>query len=268
MAVTDAPTPFSFPDVYETHLVAPLFRPWVDDLFDAVALRPSDDILDVGCGTGIVARTAKERLAPTARVVGIDLSPNMLGVARRVAPQIDWREGDAARPPLQADERFDVVVSQQGLQFFGDRPAAIAAMRDALRPGGRLGIATWRPLDELPFFSALHEIAERQLGPIVDQRHSFGDDAALAALLRDAGLSHVTVRTITRRIRFDDGPQFLRLNTMALVGMSPAAKAMSDGDRAAMVATIAAGGEQVLHQYADGSGVAFDLATNLASGRI
>ena len=86
----------SFPEVYEEALVGPLFRPWVDELLDDVELRPGDSVLDVACGTGIVARVAKDRLMGMGRVVGVDVNPQMLTVARRLAPTIDWREGGAA----------------------------------------------------------------------------------------------------------------------------------------------------------------------------
>jgi len=83
-------------------------------------------VLDIACGTGIVARVAEERLGGAGYFVGIDLSPEMLAVARAVAPGIDWREGNASSLPLREREQFDVVVCRQGLQFFSDKPAAAA----------------------------------------------------------------------------------------------------------------------------------------------
>ena len=125
----------SFPEMYERLLVGPLFRPWAELTLEEVALAPGDRVLDVACGTGIVARVASERLEGAVRVVGVDVSPDMLAVARAAAPAIDWREGDAARLPLGEGEAFDVVVCQQGLQFFPDKPAA--ARRAAAGAGGR-----------------------------------------------------------------------------------------------------------------------------------
>lgn len=81
----------SFPETYEQALVGPLFQPWVDSLLEDVELGPGDRVLDIACGTGIVARLAKERLGATGRVVGVDVNPQMLAVARRVVPTIDWR---------------------------------------------------------------------------------------------------------------------------------------------------------------------------------
>ncbi|TJW75951.1 MAG: methyltransferase domain-containing protein, partial [Mesorhizobium sp.] len=102
----------SFPEMYERWLVGPLFRPWAEVTFDEVKLAPGHRVLDIACGTGIVARVARERLGAAGYVAGIDISPDMLAVARGVAPDIDWRAGNALALPLGDGEQFDVVVCQ------------------------------------------------------------------------------------------------------------------------------------------------------------
>lgn len=257
----------TFPEMYERWLVDPLFRPWAEITFEELDLSAGDRVLDIACGTGIVARVAKERLGDAGYIVGIDISSDMLAVARAVAPCIDWREGNANALPLCDGEQFDVVVCQQGLQFFPDKPAAVAQMRRALVKGGRLAVATWRSDDEIPFFRELRRVAERHLGAIADQRYSFGDAAALEALLRDAGFHEVRSRTISRTIQFTDGAPFLRLNTMALVGMSASGKEMGDQERKRVVEEIVRESASTLQPYSDGSGLAFELSTNLATAR-
>ncbi len=257
----------TFPEMYEQWLTGPLFRPWAEMVLDELDLKSGTRLLDIACGTGIVARVARERLGEPAYVVGIDTSPGMLAVARKIAPDIDWREGNAVALPMHDGEQFDVVICQQGLQFFMDKPAAAAQMRRALSPGGRLAVSTWRSDDEVPFFRELRVIAEHHVGAIADQRHSFGDASALAALLRNAGFQDVRVRTVSRRIRFQDGAPLLRLNTMALVGMSTAGKAMSDEERKRIVEKIVDESGGVLKSYAEERGVAFELSTNLATAR-
>jgi ubiquinone/menaquinone biosynthesis C-methylase UbiE len=257
-------TQASFPEMYERRLVGPLFRPWAEMIFEQVGLSPGDRVLDVACGTGIVARVARERLGDAGHVVGVDVSPDMLAVARAVAPQIDWREGNASALPLRAGEQFEIVVCQQGLQFFPDKPTATAQMRRAMAKNGRLVVATWRSDDEIPFMRELRRVAERHVGAIADQRHGFGDTAPLEALLRDAGFREVRLRTISRITRFEDGTPFLRLNTMALVGMSTAGKAMGDQERKRVVDLIVSESAPVLECYSDGSALAFELRTNLA----
>ncbi|TIR15733.1 MAG: methyltransferase domain-containing protein [Mesorhizobium sp.] len=255
----------SFAEMYERWLVGPLFRPWAEVTFEEVKLSPGQRVLDIACGTGIVARVARERLGAAGYVVGIDINADMLAVARTVAPDIDWRVGNAGALPVLEGEQFDVIVCQQGLQFFPDKPAAAAQMRRAMEQGGRLAVATWRSDEEIPFFRELRRVAERLLGPIADLRHSFGNAALIEALLRGAGFHDVRSRTISRRIRFEDGAPLLRLNTMALVGMSADGKAMGDHERMRVVQDIVSGSAPVLQSYADGSGVAFELSSNLVT---
>ncbi|TGT67484.1 methyltransferase domain-containing protein [bacterium M00.F.Ca.ET.159.01.1.1] len=257
----------SFPEMYERWLVGPLFRPWAEVTFELLKLSPGHRVLDIACGTGIVARVARERLGAAGYVVGIDINADMLAVARIVAPDIDWRVGNAGALPLHDGEQFDVVVCQQGLQFFPDKAAAAAQMRRALAQGGRLAVATWRSDEEIPFFRELRRVAERLLGPVVDLRHSFGNAALIEALLRDAGFHDVRSKTISRGIHFEDGAPLLRLNTMALVGMSAAGKAMADHERKRVVEDIVSGSAPVLQSYADGSGVVFELSSNLVTAK-
>lgn len=254
-------------EMYEQFLVEPLFRPWVDDLLQRAELAAGDRFLDIACGTGVVARVARQRLGAGARVVGIDASAAMLAVARREAPEIDWREGNAVALPVTPDEPFDVVVCQQGMQFFPDKVSAAREMRRVLAPGGRVVVATWRPLPEVPFFRELNGIAERYLGPVVDQRHAFGDAAALEGLLREVGFRGVRVDIISRTIRFADPTPFFQLNAHAMVGMSPAAKAKEDAERGRLAGLIAGDSRELLTGYTDGAGLAFELSTNAAIAR-
>jgi ubiquinone/menaquinone biosynthesis C-methylase UbiE len=257
----------TFPEMYEQHLVEPLFKPWAEILLDRAGLVTGDRVIDLACGTGIVSRTARSRLGEGARIVGIDLSPLMLAVARTVAPDIDFREGSASALPLDDAEKFDLLVCQQGLQFFPEKPVAAREMRRVLAPGGRAVIATWRPEYEIPIFCESQRIAEDYLGPIVDQRHSFGDSSAIRMLLEDAGFHDVTVETVSRTTRFDDGNAFIRLNAMALTGMSPTAKAMSDDERARVLEEIVAASTPLRDRYADGAGISFEISTNIAMAR-
>ncbi|MBD2094284.1 methyltransferase domain-containing protein [Trichocoleus sp. FACHB-591] len=257
----------SFPEMYEQALVGPLFHPWAERLLDDVELAAGDCVLDVACGTGILARLAKERLGESIRVVGVDLNPAMLAVARQVAPGVDWREGDVAALPLHKSERFDVVVCQQGIQFFSNRTAAARQMRGALAAGGRLAVSAWRADEELSVLRELRRVVERYLGPIIDRRHSFGETAPLEALLREAGFHDVRSKTVSRTIRFDDGAVWVHMNAIALVGMSGAAKAMGEAERERVMAAIARDSVEVVRPYTDEAGLAFELRANVATAR-
>ena len=257
----------ALPELYERFLVEPLFRPFAQTLIDRVALGAGERLLDVACGTGIVARIARDRVGDRGHVVGVDASPGMLAVARAVAPAVEWREGDAASLPVPDGGTFDVVTCHQGLQFFADRAAAVEEMRRVLAPGGRLAIGTWRPLDDTPLFRDLHAMAQRHAGPIADQRHSFGDASAIGRLLTDAGFTGVRVEAVTHTIRMRDPAPFARLNAMASVGMSAAAKTMNDAERGALIEAVTQDSMEVLQRYLDGDVLVFELGANIATAR-
>ena len=257
----------SFPEMYEAELVGPLFAPWAEPILDELGLSPGDRVLDVACGTGIVARRAQERLRGTGAVVGVDVNPQMLAVARRVAPALDWREGDASALPLHEGEEFDVVVCQQGLQFFQDRASAVRQMRRALSAGGRVGLSTWRPDEEFPVLRQLRAVAERRVGPIADRRHGIGEAGPVEALLRDAGFRDIRSRRYARTITFADGFTFVRLNAMALVGMSTGAKELGDEERQRVVAAIVEDSADLVRLHTHEAGFAYEIGTNLILAR-
>jgi ubiquinone/menaquinone biosynthesis C-methylase UbiE len=151
----------TFPEMYERWLAPSLFRLWAELTLDEVNLAAGDRLLDIACGTGVVARVAKQGLGDGEYVVGVDVSPDMLTVARAVAPEIDWGQGNAADLPIKDEEKFEVVVCQQGLQFFSDKAAAVAQVRRALLEGGRLAVSTWRSDNEIPFFRELRALESR-----------------------------------------------------------------------------------------------------------
>ena len=258
----------SLPEMYERFLVEPLFRPFAQTLLDRVALGERERLLDVACGTGIVARIARDRVGETGRVVGIDASPGMLGVARTVAPAIDWREGDATRLPVGHDETFDVVTCHQGLQFFADKAAAVSEMRRVLAAGGRIALGTWRPLDDTPLFRSLHAAAQQHAGPITDQRHSFGDANAIERLLTQGGFTDVVVETVTHTIRMSDPAAFARLNAMATVGMSASAKTMKDDERARVTEMVTHDSIDLIQEYLEQGMLVFELGSNIATAAV
>jgi ubiquinone/menaquinone biosynthesis C-methylase UbiE len=257
----------SFPEMYERELVGPLFRPWAELTLKQAGLSAGDRVLDIACGTGIVARLAAQQLGGSGLVVGVDISPDMLAVARSIAPEIDWREGNASALPLREGEQFDLVVCHQGLQFFPDKQAAAAEMHRAVAAGGRVVVSIWRSDDEVPVFSELRRIAERRLGPIADHRYGYGDPGPLEGLLRYAGFTHVRSKRIALEISFEESASFLRLNTMALVGMSAAGKAMDEQERKQVVEAIMSDSQAVADAHSKGAGLVFEAATNFATAR-
>jgi ubiquinone/menaquinone biosynthesis C-methylase UbiE len=120
-----------------------ILRPWAQLLVDAAAVAKGERVLDLACGTGLVARVAAQRVGPKGHVIGIDLNPAMIGVAQSLPPaDIEWREGSALAIPLP-DESVVVVLCQQGLQFFPDKALALREMQRVLVRGGRVALSVW-----------------------------------------------------------------------------------------------------------------------------
>jgi ubiquinone/menaquinone biosynthesis C-methylase UbiE len=251
-------------ELYERMLVEPLFRPFAQQLIARVQPQSGDRLLDVACGTGIVARLAQPLLGRNARLVAVDASPHMIGVGRSVTPDIDFREGNAQALPLEPGEQFDIVTCHQGLQFFPDRPHALAEMRRALAGGGRLAIGTWRPVEEMPFLGQLQRVVEQHTGAIVDARHGLGDDRNLYHLLTEAGFDDVEIETTTLPVRFEDWTVFVRLNANALMSMSPLGKDLDEARRADLIATIIEESRAVLGSHLSGDALTYELGSNLA----
>jgi SAM-dependent methyltransferase len=162
-------------------------------------------VLDVACGTGIVAREAARRAGANGRVIGLDANPGMLAVARDQAPGVTWQHGRAEALPFP-DGSFDAVVSQFGLMFFTDRRAAIREMRRVLRPGGHLAIAVWDALATMAAFSAEASLFQRLAGQrAADALRSpfvLGDRATLARLAIEGGLDAPAVECHAATARF------------------------------------------------------------------
>jgi ubiquinone/menaquinone biosynthesis C-methylase UbiE len=258
----------TFPEIYERVLVAPLFRPFAEQLLARLQLQKGASLIDLACGTGIVARIARERLGPDARIVGVDAAPPMLAVARIVDPTIDWREGSALSLPVGPDERFRLFTCHQGLQFFADKAAAVGEIRRVLEPGGRVAIGTWRALQDIPVALALNDIAERHVGRIADSRHSFGNAGDLKALLSDGGFKDVRVETVFHDVRFADGALFVRLNAMAVIGMSEKGKGLTEPERGDLAARITADSQDVISRHTRDGAFVFSLSTNIATARV
>jgi ubiquinone/menaquinone biosynthesis C-methylase UbiE len=150
-------------NAYEALFVPALFGEWAPRVADAAQIQPGQRVLDVGCGTGILAREIISRIGSVGRVVGIDPSPGMVAVAKRLAPNVEWRDGAAESLPFP-DQSFDVVVSQFALMFFTYRRQALHEMLRVLAPGGRLAVAVWDSLDNIPAYASEVALLARMAG--------------------------------------------------------------------------------------------------------
>ncbi len=199
---------------YERYFVPVIPTPLAADLIETAAPLPKEYVLDVACGTGVLTRLAAQRVGTAGRVVGVDLTPSMLDVARSVpAPpgtSIEWREANAEALPLP-DESFDLVLCQLGLMFVADRPAAVREMRRVLSSGGRVAINVpgriTRVFDIMA--EALGHHIQPDLAGFVRSVCSLHDPSELDGLLRGAGFHDVTVETTTKTLRLPPPAEFL-----------------------------------------------------------
>jgi ubiquinone/menaquinone biosynthesis C-methylase UbiE len=192
-------------EVYDAQFVPALFRPWAEVVAELAEVAPGQRVLDVACGTGVLACAAAMRVGAQGEVTGLDPSEDMLSVARRKPARVTWTLGRAESLPFP-DASFDRVLSQFGLMFFEDRRAALAEMWRVLRPGGRLVVAVCDALDHSPGYAVLAELLQRLFGAGVADafRAPFvlGDRAQLRALCGEAGLSGARVDRHEGTVRF------------------------------------------------------------------
>jgi SAM-dependent methyltransferase len=199
---------------YQRYFVPAIATPVSVDLLETAALQAGERVLDVACGTGLIARLAAEQVGPTGSVTAIDIAPDMIDVARATpspggAP-IDWHVGDATALALP-DDSYDVVLCQMGLIFMEDRPAALAEMRRVLAAGGRLVVntpGTIQPPFELMEQAIVDHISP-ELGGFVRAVFSMDHPDAVAALLRTAGLHDVDANVSIATFHLDAPAAFL-----------------------------------------------------------
>jgi SAM-dependent methyltransferase len=251
---------------YERDLVPAMFADWAPRLVDVAQVRSGERVLDVACGTGVVTRTAAGRVGEAGSVVGLDINAAMLDVARGAASVhgsgVEWCEASVLAMPLP-DAAFDVVLCQQGLQQFPDRPAALAEIYRVLRPDGRLAASVWADLEQNPGFTALVGALERHVGVAAanNRRAPFalGDAGKVERLVRAAGFSDVSARTMVGTARFPSPASFVE----AQLAASPLSTlgAITDETVAAVVQDV----QEALQPYVGPDGLAFPMHAHVVT---
>lgn len=257
--------------VYDEILVPRMFAPWAELLLDEVAPAPGENVLDVATGPGTVARPAADRVGPTGSVTACDLSPSMLSIARGKPAALGAGPITYVECPADAldvpDASFDVVVCQQGLQFFPDRAAALAEMRRALRPGGRVGIAVWCSIEHCPPPAALAIALGQVLGE--DARREYeagpwglGDGRHLHDLFDAAGFTDIRVTRRSLPVVFEGSVEQVVL-LLAPASVGPRVAALDETGRRELLGTVA----DALAPLTDAGVVRSELAAHLVLAR-
>lgn len=254
-------------DAYEEFLVPAIFDPWARSLVERADPRPGERVLDVACGTGVVARTAAARVLPGGSIAGVDTNADMVAVARRVVPEgttVDWRTADAVELPFP-DAAFDLAFCQQGLQFVADRGGAVRELRRTVAATGRVAVSVWRGIRHCPGFALLADVLDRHAGAagsMMRNPFGLGDRDTLRDLFVGAGFRHVHVAIEARLCRFPSPAQFIQQQALA----SPIGPLLSHLDEAAW-ADLVADLDKVLAPYGDDDGLALPMESHVVVAR-
>lgn len=261
---------------YHEYFGPAMLEPLGRHLVALASLCPGEHAADIACGTGIVTRLLADAVAPGGRVVGVDINPGMIAVARSLpgtSAPIEWREGDATALDLPSGA-YDVLVCQQGLQYFADRAAGTAEMRRVLRSGGRAVVAVWRGLDAHPLFVALADAEEPHLAALgVDISRdelvapfSLGDADELIDLFRRDGFTDVDVVDHTVEARFTDADRFVERMEFAYAAVVPEFRT-DPAAFASYLDAVSRATETVVAEHRVGDHVVVPMHTHIAIAR-
>jgi ubiquinone/menaquinone biosynthesis C-methylase UbiE len=254
---------------YEQYLVPAVFGPWASRLLGLAGLQPGERVLDVACGTGLVARRAAQQVGSSGKVVGVDLNPAMLAIARTLPSMpggvIEWWEGDVLALPFP-EAAFDVVCCQNGLQYFPDREAALQEMYRVVAPAGRLAVLVWRAIEHSPGYAVLAEVLARHVSQaaamIMRAPFALSDAEELRTLIARAGFRDVVVRVEAGIVRFPSPEEFVRQQVAGSPLREPVS-AVNEEVRKALIRDVG----DALQAYVQADGLTFPIEAHLAVAR-
>lgn len=214
------PTKFQFTkvgttvtNIYEEILVPRTMIPCAKLLLGQAKVTKGNHLLDIACGPGTVTYLAAESLGPTGNVTGIDISPEMLKIARSKNNNLDsapleFLESSSAPLPVP-DSAFDVVTCQHGLQFFPDRVESLMEMARVARPNGIVAVAAWGAIDKNPIWNAMHQAllasTSNEIANMMTAPFSLNDPEVIYALFKEAGLKNIDIQGHEIPVSFEGG---------------------------------------------------------------
>lgn len=256
---------------YERFVVQNVFVPWTADLIERAIPASEERVLDLACGTGVVARTVAPLVGLRGKVAGLDISPEMLDVARSSSvPEgaaIEWHEGSGTDMPF-ANESFDLVLCQQGFQFFPDHAAGVREIRRVLAPKGRAVVSVWHGLDETPFMRALDEVISAHVSPgAFAQSYSLSDGGVLDRLAREAGFKDVDVQEARLTLDIQHPETFVIMMLQASSLVLPRFSELTPAERQSLVEQMDAELADLLQSFLRGEVLVIDTTANVLVAR-
>ena len=249
------------------------------ECMNLLPLTPAMQILDVGCGCGNQTLELAARLDASSTVIGVDISEPMLGLARELkaandnalSAEVQFALGDASEP-LFDEASFDAIYSRFGVMFFEEPVAAFSALRNSLKPGGKLGFVCWREPKLNPFFNAPMEAALTVLpapassAPGAPGPFGLADDNVIQTTLRLAGFKDVSVAPLNLTLSVGAETPFDALFE-ELIQIGPAAALIAQSDPSLKEKAREAVYNRLTDFYASGQGVSFDANFWLVTAR-
>ena len=238
---------------YESLFVPALFEAWTKHLIEGAGIREGSYVLDVACGTGVLARGALARTGTNGQVVGADPAPGMLAVAKEIEPGIDWVLCGAEALDVD-DATFDCVTSQFGMMFFQDRQKSTDEMFRAMKSGGSLAIAVWRSVEHNPAYADIISVLEEHVGTgaadALRLPFSLGEASKVTEVLEGSGFVDIAVEAKIESATFPSSRQMVEAE---LRGWLPLFDIFLSEDE---IDNVLIQSDKTLGKYADPSGEA------------
>jgi len=232
---------------------------------DGAGIQEGSHVLDIACGTGVLARAAFSQAGVNARVAGADPAPGMLAAAKEIEPRIEWLLCGAEALDVD-DETFDCVVSQFGMMFFQDRQKSTDEMFRVMRPGGSLAIAVWRSVEHNPAYADIISVLQEHVGTAAADAlrlpYSLGDAGEVTDLLQKSGFTDVSVEAKTESAMFPSSRQMVEAE---LRGWLPLFEIFLSEDK---IDQVLIESDKMLGKYAGASGEAvFPTSAHVITAR-
>jgi ubiquinone/menaquinone biosynthesis C-methylase UbiE len=256
---------------YERFMVPSLFAPWATYLVQRANPQLGEHVLDIACGTGIVARNVAPLVGSRGIVIGLDLNPDMIDMARTAAERdhiaIEWHTGPAEQLPFP-DENFDLILCQCGLMFFTDRHVALKEMHRVLRKDGHVVLSVWQGLDRHPFYQTLHDVSLRHFGKSsVEAVFSLGKADELHKLLTDSGFRQVAIEPMSITAYFPRPEEFLAWEIDINPAEAPALQNLDNEAQQAIMAAVRQDMQSPLKEVTQENQVVLQFHAHIAQAR-